>query len=663
MATQSTKKRSAEKYLKRKKPLKKQKLNKKTGHSEGSASSKVTGAKSDANKGIATAKHNSSEGFVKTAKTSLTKENGKSIKVKSSEPKHKSHKLDHKQWKELTENRKRKRKPYYDLQKELVALWEKMRQRNIKAEERSRLISTTLDKMKGKIPDIAGSHVTSRVLQTCIKYCQQPERDSVYKELYPHFLKLARNTYAVHLLTKMIDNEGKKRLQEMISSLHGHVVALLRHPVGSIVVENIYKLANGSQKQELVSEFYSPEYRIFKGGKGRLSDLLSGENPTKKASILENISTSLQPILEKGIVDHSIIHRVLFEYLSVSDELSIRDVVQQLSGPLLIRMIHTKDGSKVGALCVRHGSAKERKKIVKGMKGHALKIAYDEYGSFVIMCILSFMDDTSLVNKFILSELADDLKGLSLNKNGRRCLLHLLCPNIPCYFPPDVLEIVRSNHISGSSSKVEGSASLHEDNSADPTAKNDDASERSEEPSKISKKDASTRRFELLVKSGLAQKLIEVCTQNARELLCSQYGKDVIFEVARGGSEGILWPEASDGITLLYRKIADLGAMPQSCNEDGGNEHVFVQYHSSRTIRKLVLESKMPKNVSVPSFAEVLWDTSLKGKCKIWGQGHSEKVVTAFLECPDSKIKEMAELEIQPLLDANVIQFGTEKHS
>lgn len=37
---------------------------------------------------------------------------------------------------------------------------------------------------------------------------------------------------------------------------------------------------------------------------------------------------------------------------------SATDIIQQLSGALLVRMIHTRDGSRIGMLCVKHGSAK-----------------------------------------------------------------------------------------------------------------------------------------------------------------------------------------------------------------------------------------------------------------------------------------------------------------
>lgn len=42
--------------------------------------------------------------------------------------------------------------------------------------------------------------------QTCVKYCTQAERDAVFEELRPHLLTLACNTYAVHLVKKMLDN-------------------------------------------------------------------------------------------------------------------------------------------------------------------------------------------------------------------------------------------------------------------------------------------------------------------------------------------------------------------------------------------------------------------------------------------------------------------------
>ncbi|KEH32314.1 transmembrane protein, putative [Medicago truncatula] len=42
--------------------------------------------------------------------------------------------------------------------------------------------------------------------QICAKHCSQAERDEVFEELRPHFLNLAYNAYAVHLVKKTVDN-------------------------------------------------------------------------------------------------------------------------------------------------------------------------------------------------------------------------------------------------------------------------------------------------------------------------------------------------------------------------------------------------------------------------------------------------------------------------
>ncbi|PKI56722.1 hypothetical protein CRG98_022882 [Punica granatum] len=552
--------------------------------------------------------------------------------------------------KELAELRKKKRKRHYTLEQELASLWEKMRQHNIAKEDRSRLVSEALTKMKGKISEIAASHVSSRVLQTCVKYCSQAERDAVYEELQPHFLTLACNTYAVHLVNKMLDNASKKQLAGFISSLHGHVASLLRHMVGSVVVEHAYQLGNASQKQELLMELYSTELQLFKDlvttKYSGLEEVIS-KLGLQKASVARHMSSVIQPILEKGIVDHSIIHRVLLEYLGITDKSSAADVLQQLSGALLVRMIHTGEGSRIGILCVKHGSAKERKKILKGMKGHVSKIAHDQCGTLVLVSLFSVVDDTKLVTKIVIRELQAILKEAVLDKNARRPLLQLLHPNCSRYFSPNDLSSLNLA-VASLSSKARNNddAEMIEDEAGE-----DENHEEASRAAEGGKKDPSLRRQELLINSGLAESLINVCIENAEELLTSNFGKEVLYEVATGGAGGILLPTLGDKLSSLHEAIAALAANPKS--EDAEEEHVLENFHSSRTIRKLVLDC--------PAFASTLWEKALKGNCGTWAQGHSSKVVSAFLESSDTKVRKLAKKELQPLVDGGMLKIPETK--
>ncbi|KAI4338311.1 hypothetical protein L6164_016652 [Bauhinia variegata] len=572
------------------------------------------------------------------------------------------------QAKELAEARKKKRKRHYTLEQDLARLWEKMRRHDIAKEDRAKLVTEALGKMKEKMHEIAGSHVSSRVLQTCVKHCSQSERDAVFEELRPHFLTLAYNAYAVHLVKKMLDNASKKQLATFVSALRGHVASLLRHMVGSVVVEHAYELANAAQKQELLLELYCTELQLFKDlvslKESRLLDVIPRLG-LQKGSVLRHMTSVIQPILEKGIVDHSIIHRLLIEYFNIADQSSVTDIIQQLSSPLLLRMIATRDGSKIGILCVKHGSAKERKKIIKGMKGYVGKTAYNQYGCMVLVCILSVVDDTKLLTKVIIRELQENLKELVLDKNGRRPLLQLLHPNCPRYFSPEDIASLNSSIPSLSvkdqsepGSKIE-TLEVEEHDDKEPkedkelTADEDKTSGDDSHHIETGKKDPFVRRQELLINSGLAESLIDVCIENVGELIRSNFGKEVICEVATGGADGILHPTLDNKINSLHESIASLAAQPKS--EDSEEEHVLENFHSSRTIRKLVLDC--------PDFTATLWEKALKGKSELWAHGHSCKVVSAFLESSHSKVQKMAKKELQPLVDRGVIKTQGQKTS
>ncbi|KAJ8445012.1 hypothetical protein Cgig2_029206 [Carnegiea gigantea] len=546
--------------------------------------------------------------------------------------------------KERTEARKKKRKPHYTLEQELASLWEKMRRRNIAKDERAKLVTEALQKMKGKVPEIASSHVSSRVLQTCVKYCSEGERDAVYEELRPHFLTLSCNTYAVHLVTKMLENghvvyslfnvlaASKTQLTSLLSLLHGNVASLLRHTVGSVVVEQAYQIGNAAQKREILMELYSTEFQLFKDlanmKETRLVDIIS-KLGLKKLSVLRHMTSVLQPILEKGIVDHSIIHKALVEYLSIADKLSAEDVVKQLSGSLLVRMIHTKDGSRIGLLCVKHGGAKERKKILKGMKGHIGKIAHDHYGSLVLLSILSTVDDTKLVTKVVIRELQPILKELVLNKTEKEV-----------------------HHGDDKPAKcADNDSGNNEDSKDDVKLAAIEENESVEDIDLVEggKKDPFVRRQELLIKSGLAETLIDTCIEMAEELLMSNFGKEVLYEVATGGVDGILRPSLDEKLTTLYETVAALVAQPKS----DASEHILENFHSSRTLRKLVLDCS--------TFALVLWEKALEGKAETWTQGHSSKVISAFVESSDPKVRELTKSELQPLLDSGVLKIHEAK--
>uniref|UniRef100_A0A0D9V2M4 PUM-HD domain-containing protein n=1 Tax=Leersia perrieri TaxID=77586 RepID=A0A0D9V2M4_9ORYZ len=567
--------------------------------------------------------------------------------------------------KEMAESRKKKRKRNYSIEKELTVLWEKMRCHSVSSAERSKLVSEALSKMDGKYLEIAGSHVTARVLQTCVKWCSQSERDAIFDALQPDLLTLSRKKYAVFLVKKLIKLATKKQFEWFISSLHGHVAELLRHTIGASVVDFAYQRATPPQKRRLLLELYSTELQLF-------TDLTAQKTHSlletisnlglQKSSVLQYMTTVIHPILEKGIVEYPIVHTAVLEYFTIADKTSASEVIQlfiplltqgsaaidgdepsvapelhkklkakkkRLTVPLLVQIMNSQEGLKIGVSCLKHGSAKDRKKIIKSLKGHIMKLALGDYG-----CI----------------ELAKHLKQLIFDKNGRRPLLQLLHPNCSRYLPPTDLACLnyRVPCLITKDEASDNAAEVILENKVDVvTNKEQDGSEGIQSASD-SKKDPFQRRHELLMKSELAEVLVQTCIENVGELLRTNFGKDILHEVVIGGKDNVL-EGITDRIHSLHNAIASDAARPKT--ED--TEHAFDNYHSSRLIRRLILESQ--------SFAAILWNKALEGNCKTWADGHSSKVVTAYLESPDFEVRNLAKSELQPLIDRGILKIPDHK--
>ncbi|CAN7042872.1 unnamed protein product, partial [Brassica oleracea var. botrytis] len=216
-------------------------------------------------------------------------------------------------------------------------------------------------------------------------------------------------------------------------------------------------------------------------------------------------------------------------------------------------------------------------------------------------------------------------------QNGRRPLLQLLHPNSSRYFSRDDLASLDLS--------VPSLCLMDKSETKDSDGK-ESAEEEKDEQEDISgleenvtiagsKKDPLLRRQELLVKSGLA-------------------------EVAVGGCDGILLLTLSENLRELYQAIASAAAEPKPEESEKSSQHILEDFHSCRTIRRLVLD--------IPTFASILFKKALSGKCRSWAQGHCSRILYAFLETQDDQVREMAKEELQVLVDEGALKItGTKK--
>lgn len=66
---------------------------------------------------------------------------------------------------------------------------------------------------------------------------------------------------------------------------------------------------------------------------------------------------------------HSCLRRLIAEYVQAAPRSAVAEAVETLAGPALLRMVHTRHGALVACYVLAFGTAKDRKKAVKAMKG------------------------------------------------------------------------------------------------------------------------------------------------------------------------------------------------------------------------------------------------------------------------------------------------------
>jgi len=146
------------------------------------------------------------------------------------------------------------------------------------------------------------------------------------------------------------------------------------------------------------------------------------------------------------LLDNSIIHKPLLQYMEHASHSDILEMIGFMQEHV-VRILHSKDGSKVALLCIAYGRPKDRKITIKTFKGYVTKICKEEFGHRVMLASFTYVDDTVLVINTILKEMIKDAKELMINKYGRLCFLAILKGITKTYFPPPSIALFQPKTI------------------------------------------------------------------------------------------------------------------------------------------------------------------------------------------------------------------------
>ncbi|OLL26691.1 Pumilio y domain family member 6, partial [Neolecta irregularis DAH-3] len=488
-------------------------------------------------------------------------------------------------------------------------LWEQVRRRTIPGNKRQKLIEQLNETVKGQVQSIVCKHDASRIIQTLVKYSNKSQRNSIAGELKTNYVDLSKSLYGKFLVVKLLHHGTVETKQMILGELEKNILKLIRHKEASYILEEAFRdYTNSKQKNSILQDFYGPEFAVFKkiDGPRSLDDILK-VNPEKREHIIRNIRENLAPIFDKGVIGFTLVHRLLFDYMTHANraeaEASSSLILEQIP-----EIVHTKQGCDAAMLLFAYASPKNRKIIIKACKPYIVRMAEDEFGHMFLITILDILDDTVLSSKSIISELETKLEELCMSKYGRKVILYLLVGPSPRYFFKQNLSTLEKCH------------EIRKD---------------------TSKKDACVRKKELL--SKISPSLLEFVKNNLKFLVRNSLACQVVMEV-------VLNAEANP--SSILNSLAELAS-----GDPAESQHVVHLSYACRLYKTLVQgghfnsEGKGFETMKDLGFGNKLMD-SILAHIEAWAEGDGAFTVLALLE--SSNVDSMKKNEIVSILNTHL---------
>ncbi|KAF8474736.1 armadillo-type protein [Kalaharituber pfeilii] len=307
-------------------------------------------------------------------------------------------------------------------------IWERLRRHELPGPERKKLVNELCGMIKGNVKQLVFKHDASRIVQTAVKRGTPEQKLEIMNELKGSYVELAQSTYGRYLLVKLLHYGDLKTKSMIIKEFYGHVRKLIKHGEASLVMSDIWQYANSTEQERLIREFYGVEFAVFRDKSekpdGSLRKILENM-PEKRAVIMKSLFELLKALAEKGALVFAIVHRALLEFISnaatgTSEVTEFLELVIDHFNDLAF----SKPGASVIQYCITHGTAKDRKAMLKNLKPMICSIAGHEAGYKILLSIYECVDDTTLVAKTVLPGFIPEIMTLACNNVGRISLLY-----------------------------------------------------------------------------------------------------------------------------------------------------------------------------------------------------------------------------------------------
>ncbi|XP_062290797.1 pumilio homolog 3 [Scomber scombrus] len=453
-------------------------------------------------------------------------------------------------------------------------VWGDLRRKKCDNDMKQKLMKELHDLIRGKIKQMAFAHDSVRVLQCFIQFGNHEQRQEVLDELKEDVIGLCKSQYGKHVVKKLLMYGNKEVVAGVMQTFKGHVRTMLRHAAASSIIEYAYNdKAVLAQRLMLTEELYGNTFTICKSTVCNTIEKVAEANPDKLNSIIDEMKQSLTPMAQKEqVIKHSLVHKVFMDFFQFAPEKQRTEMIESIRESV-VYMAHTHDGARVAMNCLWHGTAKDRKIIIKTMKTYMVKFATGEFGHLVLLAIFDCVDDTKLVKQAVLSEILLSLDEVISNKYGKKVLLYLLSPRDPAHLLPEIIKVLQK-----------GDGNTH------------------------SKKDAAVRRKELL--EVVSPPLLTYLCENTSAMVMDKASSVTVSDILASAS-GDLKPAMTSVAMLANQELVPGGIK--------GDLHM-AEHPAGHLVLKWLIEQDLTLSEAGKEerFGRILVDTVGTDKMKSW---------------------------------------------
>ncbi|KAM0722853.1 hypothetical protein Q7P37_001051 [Cladosporium fusiforme] len=523
-------------------------------------------------------------------------------------------------------------KPNADIIGRSKKIWERLRRKShVPKEERKELVSELFAIINGRVRDFVFKHDSVRVIQCALKYANMEQRKNITRELQGDLRSLAESRYGKFLVAKMVV-EGDSETRDMIvPEFYGHVRRLINHPEASWIVDDIYRqVASREQKNAMLREWYGAEFALFHRKAEGKSPVTTGTeetaelakileaNPEKRRPILQYLHQLINSLVQKKMTGFTMLHDAMLQYFlalphgSEEQRTFLEELMGDIDaetegggGDLYKNLAFTKSGSRLVCLALAHGTAKDRKIMLRVFSKETVDMAaFDANAKMVLVAGLEVPDDTTMTTKVIYRELlGEKLEDKEERLNKLESVVTDLNARLPIMFP------------------ISGAAKWLITRDSDKALM-----EEVFEVRKTSSKKAPEIRRKGLV-DYMSKPLLELVSERAAGLAQTTVGCQFI-------SEALLE-------TTADKKEAKNAVAQLAAGDPSAEDHIANQAAAGRMFKTLVLGGNFdPATKSVKlvepklGFASTLWPV-IKDNVLAWACSASSFVVVALTESED----------------------------